>query len=116
VNGPKGVGPEDAVNPTGVEPECAEPLLQLGHVVTAEIRGAKVEMTIAKFPAGFDQCLPGRFVAQTGHREATSGLKGAQSRLGGDAEDAWVDAGRLESGCAEPPLKIADGVAATSKS
>src|SRR5207245_2690442 len=51
-------GSEDAVHSTGIEPEGAEPLLQLLDVVAALHRLVVIEEAIAEPVAGFDQRVP----------------------------------------------------------
>jgi hypothetical protein len=65
VEGAGGERSEDAVDPTGVEPEATEPPLQLGDVVTPEVGGAVVQEAVAEVPAGLDQRGPRLVVATT---------------------------------------------------
>jgi hypothetical protein len=115
VEGAGGERSEDAVDPTGVEPEAPEPPLQLGDVVTAQVGGAVVQEAVAEVPAGLDQGGPGLVVAATVAAEAPGALEGADGRFGGGAVAAYLGARRREAGCTEAALEITNRFAGVSR-
>ena len=85
---PFGVRAEDPVDPSSIETERAEALLELVDVVTAQHRGAQVEEAISESVPRFDQCLPGGRVADTRDAEASVLLETLDGGNGGGTEGA----------------------------
>jgi hypothetical protein len=61
--GPLGVRPEDPVNPTGVESQPSQTLLELGNVVAPCHGVGEVEQSVTQFEPGLNQGGPGGSVA-----------------------------------------------------
>src|SRR4051794_31468186 len=66
LEGPFGVGTEDAVQPARIEPEGVEPPLECEHVVAADQRLAEVQEAVAELVPGLDQGVPAQLIATTG--------------------------------------------------
>ena len=97
---------EDAVDSSSVEPERAQPLLELGDVVAAQHRRAQVEEPVAQAVAGFDQGLPGLRAADAVDAEAPAALECLQRGTRRDPELAPRVAHRPEAQRHEPVLHI----------
>ena len=74
--GGRGQVAEDAVHPTGVEAEGAEPLLQLGHVVAPQHGRPPVEEAVPERAPGLDQGRPGLGAADAVDPQAPAVLEG----------------------------------------
>ena len=104
-----GVVTEDAVDAAGVEPKCAQPLLEVGDVVTPQHRSPAVEEAVAQQEACFDERIPGLFAANPVDTEPSQALEGLDRRPSGRTKDAIgvdCDAGK-HSG--EPVLDVGNG-------
>ena len=99
---------EDAVDPPGVEPERAQPLLQLGHVVAPQHRGAAVEEAVAEAPAGLDQGGPGLAAADAVDPQAPAVLEGLDRGPGALPEDARRGRSRRAAELGEAVLDVGD--------
>ena len=82
-----GPGPEDAVDPAGVEARGAEVSLELGDVVAAQHRRGDIQQPVAEPVAGLDQRRPG-LLPQTPSARRPRLLEGAHGALGRGAERA----------------------------
>jgi len=109
---PHGVVAQDAVHPAGVEAQCAQALLQLGHVVTPQHRGPAVEEAVTQPETGFHQGVPCLDAADPVHPEAAQALEGLERGAGGGTEDpVSVDRRPGEDG-GQAVLDVGDRVAA----
>ena len=99
------VGSEDAVHPTGVESEPAEPPLEFFYVVAAHHRGAVVKKPVAQPHFCFHQRVPGVRSADAVHHEPAVSLEVPQSSLSRRAELAVVSLGAVADE-SQPTLKI----------
>ncbi len=105
-----GPGPEDAVDPVGVEAELAEPTLEFRYVIAPHHRVAVVEEPITEPMVGFHEGAPRLRAADPVNYQAAVALKATQRSLGLSAEllgfgvSAVADQG-------EPALEITDRVA-----
>src|SRR5690606_15712344 len=106
----RGPGPrtEDAVDPTGVESERAEPQLELGDVVAAHHRRTQAHQPIAQTELRFDQSSPGSGVADAVAAQAGLLLEPADRRSRPLAELARRVAGGVP-GRGETPLQVGHG-------
>ena len=86
--GARGARAEDAVDSPAVEAEPTEPGLQLGDVVTAQVRRGEEQQPVAELPGRLDQRRPGVLVAAAVAAQAAAGLEGADGGLGGRAKTA----------------------------
>lgn len=105
------VGSEDAVDPSGVEPEGRKTALELRHVVAAEHGLAQVQRASAELEAGFDEGLPGLWAADPVDTQATAVLKGLDSRSSAQAETAKLVWDHRQLDRREPLLEVDDRVA-----
>ena len=112
---PRGGVPEDAVDATGVEPERAQTLLQLGHVVTPQHGGPAVQETVAQPKTGLDQGVPGLGAADAVDAQAPQPLEGLDGGPRRRPEDAvGVDGPPGHQG-GEAVLDVGDRVAAVAE-
>ena len=74
--------PEDAVLAAGVEAERIEPVLEVGDVVTAQVRAALVEQPVAEREAALDDRRPGLRSADAVHPDAARLLERTDRGLG----------------------------------
>ena len=105
-----GPGPEDAVDPVGIETELAEPTLEFRYVVASHHRVAVVEEPITEPVVGFDEGVPRLRAADPVNHQAAIALKATQRRLGLGAELLGFPVGAVADQ-GKPALEIADGVA-----
>ena len=105
-----GPGPEDAVDPLGIEAELAESTLELGYVIAPHHRVAVVEEPITEPVIGLDEGVPGLRAADPVDYQAAIALKATQRSFGLGAEVLRFPVGAVADQ-GEPALKIADGVA-----
>ena len=111
---PYGGVAQDPVDPAGVEAQRAQPLLQLGDVVTPQHRGPAVQEAVAQPETGLHQGVPCLHPADPVHPEATQALEGLESGAGGGTEDpVGVDRRPGEDG-GEAVLDVGDRVAAVA--
>lgn len=96
--------PKDAVGPTGVESQGAEPALQLGHVVAPQHGGAAIEQAIAEAVTGLDEGPPGRLVTRAGGPKASMLLKSPDSFGGVGVVQTRLAATLAEAEPAQPGL------------
>jgi hypothetical protein len=115
LDGACGRRPEDAVDPTGVEPDPGELRLELADVVAAQVRCDQQQQAIAELPRRLDDRAPGDLVADTRFDEATNLLEVPERRFGDLAEAAGLGTDGRETGGAEAPLQVADGFAALAR-
>ena len=101
------VGSEDAVEPSGIETEAAEPLLEIGDVVASGHRGPQVDHAIAEPIVRIDERGPGLTCADAVLDEAPRGLELAQRLLGVVIEPFRVT-GLAKSGRAQASMEIAN--------
>ncbi len=102
---------EDPVDAPGVEPQRAEPTLQLSDVVAPLHRAAQVQQPITELVAGFDDRGPRLQVADAIGLEARvrPGMRAPRSRW--PPETTVLSVAGVEAGPGEPALKVADGFA-----
>ena len=106
--GGRGQVSEDPVNPTGVEPERTEALLQLSDIVPPDHRGSSVQEPIAEPPARLHQSGPRLWTTDPVDPEPASVLEGLHRGTSSVRELAlWIDATR-EAECLQPGLDIAN--------
>ena len=99
--------PEDAVDAPRVEADVAQLALQLGDIVTAQVRRPVVQEPVAEAPVRFDERRPGQLVADTIDPQ-TAGALELPDGIGGVPAVLTVVAARLcEPGDQEPPLQVA---------
>ena len=105
---------EDAVDAARVEPERAQALLELGHVVTPQHRGPAVQEAVAEPKTSLDQGVPGLRAADPVHAQATQALEGLHGGAGGRAEDAIGIDGRAREDGGQAVLDVGDRGAAVA--
>ena len=81
-----------------------QPSLQVGDIVTAQLRRFQIEETVAQFESGLDDGKPGLLVADTAAVQATSLLEPRDGGFGGRAKDARLGTIRAEPGGTEAAL------------
>jgi hypothetical protein len=79
---------EDPVDPSRVEAQRAQALLQLRHVVTPQHRGAAVEEAVTHPETGFHQGVPGLRAADTVDAQTTEALERLECGPRTGSEDA----------------------------
>ncbi len=105
-----GLGSENAVFASGVEPERVEAALEFAHIVAAQHRGVHIEETVAEHVATLDQRTPGFVSADSVDAHSAPSLEIA---YGG--ERLFSEAAIQSDGIAtirETLLEVAHGVAA----
>ena len=105
--GTVGVGPEDPVDPAGIEPQASEMLLELGNVVTSGHGPGQVQQSIAQRKARLNQCRPGGGVTHAGNHQTPAVLKRIQ-HLSGVWTEYSVSLG-VQPHSGESALKVAHG-------
>lgn len=105
-----GPGPEDAVDPVGIEAELAEPTLEFRDVIAPHHRVAVVEEPITEPVIGFDKGIPRLRAADPVNYQAAIALKATQRSLRLSAEFLWLSVGAVADQ-GKPALEITDGVA-----
>ena len=108
-----GHGTEDAVDTPGVEPERAEPQLQLRDVVAAHHGRTQAEEPVAELVLRLDEGGPRRRVARPVVVEAPVALEPAHG-VGGRVVEHAVDPSRLVADRTEAPLQVRDVATARS--
>ena len=111
---PHGCGAEDAVGTTAVESELVERILELGDVVTAQLRCGEDQEAVAQPPAGLDECHPGVLVAGPAGVQAAQALEVGHRLARGRAEVTGRISRRCHSRRTEAALEVADRLAALS--
>ena len=107
---------EDPVDPSGVEPQGTEPLLEFGDIVTPEHGGPTVEEPVAEPAARLDQCGPRLATAHAVDPEPPPVLERLDRRPGPFAElPVLVDA-RGEAQLSQAQLDIRDGLSLVAES
>jgi len=104
-----GPGPEDAVDPVGIEAELAEPALELCYVIAPHHRVAVVEEPITEPVIGFDEGVPRLRAADPVNYQAAIALEATQRSLGLGAELLGFGVGAVADQ-GKPALEIADRV------
>jgi hypothetical protein len=104
----RGRGSEDPIDAAGIEPEQAEPALQLRNVVAALHRAPEIEESIAELVTRFDDSSPRLEIADAIAFEAPSGLERAHGGLGCLAVAAVLTRAGIEAGSRQPALEVAD--------
>jgi hypothetical protein len=113
---PGGAGPEDPVDPPRVEADPGECCLQLGDVVTSQVRRVEQQQAITEVPRGLDDRTPGLLVASPARPQAALLLELADRAFGGRAKKTRLGAGWREAGGAEAALQVAYGLASLTRS
>jgi len=103
-----GVGAEDAVDPTGVEPERVEPPLELGDVVAPQHRLAEVQEAVAEDEAALHERGPCVATDDAVDLEAAVVLERPHRGRGGRTEDAGLVGRMAVAERAETPVEITD--------
>ncbi len=85
--GARRVVAEDAVDAPGVEPERAQALLEIRHVVTPQHGSPAVQEAVTHPESGLDQGLPRLEAADPVDAQATQALKGLDGGAGAGAEE-----------------------------
>ena len=112
--GRRGGVTEDAVHPAGVEPEAAQALLELGHVVAPQHGRAPVQEAVAQPKTGLDQGVPGLRAADAVDPQAAVVLEGLDGGPGGGPEDAVRVDRRAGQDGRQAVLDVGDRVAAVA--
>jgi hypothetical protein len=107
---PRGQVAEDPVDPTGVEAECAQPQLEVGHVVAALHGCAPVEEAVADAKTSLDQGVPRLEAADAVNPQAAEVLERLDRGTGAVPEDPIrvEDTVPAEDG-GQPVLDVRDG-------
>jgi len=92
-----GLGPEDAIDPTGVESERAETALQGRHIITAEHGAPVVEQPVPERQPGLHQRTPRLLAAHTIAADAPRQLERADRPFGARPEDRILIPGPVEA-------------------
>lgn len=98
---------EDAIDPSGVEAERAEPQLQFGDVVASHHRRAQAQQPPAELESRFDQRRPGLDVTDTVRHESALRLEGLDAGGGRLAVVAPRILSRVAA-CDQPALQVLD--------
>jgi hypothetical protein len=102
-----GVGTKDAVEPTSIETETAEAMLEIGDIVTSGHWRPEVDHAITEPIVGVDERSPRLAGADAVFHKPTSGLEGSERLLGVVVEVVRV-AGLVESGRGETLMEVTD--------
>ena len=105
-----GPGPEDPVDPVGIEAELAESTLELCYVIAPHHRVSVVEEPVTEPVIGLDEGVPGLRPADPVDYQAAIALKATQRSLGLGAELLRFAIGAIADQ-GKPSLEIADGIA-----
>ncbi len=105
---------EDAVHPPGVEPECAQALLEVRHVVTPQHRSPAVEKAVTDPKSGLDQGLPRLQPADPVDAQAPQALEGLDRGARALTEEPVGIDGNARQYGGQTVLYVGDRVAAIS--
>ena len=106
---------EDAVHPTGVEPEGGKASLQVSDVVAPQHGPAEVEEAVAQTHARLDHRSPGLGPAHAADPEAPAVLEALYRSFSPDAEDPFGVRSRGQLDKSETSLQVSDGLALVAR-
>jgi hypothetical protein len=103
---------EDAVDAPGIEPERAQALLEVGHVVTPQHGSPAVQEAVTYPESGLHQGLPRLEATDPVDAQTTQALEGLHRGAGAGTEEPVRIDGRARQGGGQAVLYVGDRVAA----
>ena len=101
-----GLGPEDAIDPTAIEPEAAEQQLQFGNIVAAHHGSSTTQEAFTEVMSGFVQRSPGFTADDACGLKATFALECGDRIMGNPVEPVEVHGLDVISSDSQETMKV----------